>query len=135
MFCPRCRSEYDDSHTECSRCGVLLVEDLPPEDQREYAHFVRLMTASDGIQAEMVKSLLEEHGVHCSVSEYLGETVPGFAATLTVRPLSCPVVVQVVAEEVDEARRLLKTACGLETGESLPVVGRSRKHARRIRRW
>ncbi len=114
MFCPRCRSEYDDGRTECSQCGVLLVEELPSEDCLEYAHFVRLMTASDGIQAGLVKSLLEEHGVHCLIKAYLGETIPGFAATLTVRPLSCPVVVQVLPEEVDEARRLLKTVGCLE---------------------
>lgn len=114
MFCPKCRSEYGDNRIECSQCSVLLVEELPSEDRLEYAHFVKLMTASDGIQAEMVKSLLEEHGMHCLTKEYLDDTIPGFAATLTVRPLSCPVVVQVLPEEVDEARRLLKAEGGFE---------------------
>ncbi len=117
MFCPKCRTEHRDNCTECPQCKVLLVGEPPSEDRLEYGHFVKLMTASDGIEAEMVRSILEEHGMPCLIQEYLGDFIPGFAGTLTVRPLSCPVAIQVLLEDADEARRLLKTECGVELEE------------------
>jgi len=111
MFCPNCRSEYDGSQTECSRCGVALIEELQSEDRPEYAHLVHLMTAADGIEANMVKSILEEHGIRCVINEYLNDFLPGaFAGTLAAKPLSCPVAIHVLSEDLDEARRLLPIA-------------------------
>lgn len=32
MFCPKCRDEFREGFTHCKKCGVDLVETLPPEE-------------------------------------------------------------------------------------------------------
>jgi hypothetical protein len=115
MFCSKCQSEYRGSYTECPQCKVLLIEKLQSEDRLENSHSVYLMTATDGIQAHMVKSILEEHGICSFTREYLDDFLPGaFAGTLAARPFSCPVAIQVLSADLDEACRVLKTAGDIE---------------------
>ncbi len=118
MFCPKCQSEYSGGQSECPECNIGLVDGLPPEDRLNNARFVHLMTASDGIGANLAKSVLEEHGICCSITENLNDFLPGaFAGTLAAKPLSCPVAIQVLSSELEEARRLLKTVGGFEFEE------------------
>jgi hypothetical protein len=35
MFCPKCRGEFREGFTHCKKCGVDLVETLPPEETGE----------------------------------------------------------------------------------------------------
>jgi len=62
-WCPKCKFEYRDGFDKCSDCDVDLVEELEKEDPVEYDSTVFLITAKDTINAEMMESMLNDHGI------------------------------------------------------------------------
>lgn len=67
MICPKCGGEYQKWATECSDCHVPLVsrEDISPEDGERIVAMrpVKLVSASDGIQADLIAGMLKEQGI------------------------------------------------------------------------
>ena len=53
MFCPSCQAEYREGFTDCSDCGVALVETLEPKQREEIA---------EGLTAVMETGSTEELG-------------------------------------------------------------------------
>jgi len=65
MFCPQCEAEYREGFTECSDCGVALVEALaPPLDRAEVAPGLTAMMETVNVEelGEIVDRL-EKAGV------------------------------------------------------------------------
>jgi hypothetical protein len=62
MFCPNCRTEYNEGITVCADCGAQLVDTLPP-DPPESAEFVTVLTTGDLSTVALAKSILEESDI------------------------------------------------------------------------
>lgn len=102
MWCPSCGAEYRPGFTECSDCGVALVDELPPEPEREserklifggQALGADLVQAHSGsrVDSELIRSVLEGSGIECTLwgtgSSYLPETgAKQSAVRVMVRP-------------------------------------------------
>jgi len=108
MFCPKCRSEYREGYTECQECRVPLVEELPPEPEAEYVNWVTVLTTVDQNAVLVAKSLLEDHGIPVFVK---GQGLS------QVFPTPMPEEVQVMPENVAEARLILEQKSELEPDE------------------
>jgi hypothetical protein len=65
MFCPECRSEYQEGYTRCTECDVALVQGLQPNIVEADAQDepVTVFNAINGSEASLVKSLLEGSGL------------------------------------------------------------------------
>jgi hypothetical protein len=65
MFCPECRSEYQEGYTRCTECDVDLVRELQPDSAEADAEAepVTVFNAINGSEASLVKSLLEGSGL------------------------------------------------------------------------
>ena len=73
VICPNCRAEYRPGFTNCSDCGVELVDSLPTEEHPVAhkpigAEFVEVYRTYGGPQAELLRSLLEANGIECALS-------------------------------------------------------------------
>jgi putative signal transducing protein len=64
MFCPQCEAEYREGFTECSDCGVALVEALEPKQRDEVAPgLTAIMETSDAEELGAIVDRLEKAGV------------------------------------------------------------------------
>jgi hypothetical protein len=63
MFCPECKTGYQDGFSKCADCGVALVDRLPIEEVEEDVELVSVATMSDQEKVAVMKSLLESHGI------------------------------------------------------------------------
>ncbi len=88
-FCPTCRQEYVEGALTCSDCGVVLVPALPPlppvegpEVERAEAEeagradagaeLVEVWRSHGEIEAQVIRALLESHGIR---STFRGEAL------------------------------------------------------------
>lgn len=73
-FCPKCGAEFIEGVTKCSDCGVELVASPPPLDQKEQPelNLVEVWRASHELEAQIIRGLLESHGIDCALK---GEAV------------------------------------------------------------
>ena len=66
MVCPKCGMEYQEWAKECSDCHVPLIS---PDDKAgkkaelDAMHPVKLVSLSDGFQADLLEGLLKEQGI------------------------------------------------------------------------
>lgn len=71
MFCPKCRCEYREGYYECADCNVRLVEKLEEvekvtkQEKIEAIVPVKVFTASNEIEAEMLMNLLRNNNIQC----------------------------------------------------------------------
>jgi len=104
VFCPQCHAEYVPGFTRCDDCDVELVEALPAEkpagDQaarrRESGDSVIVFSSRDPGLVAIAQSLLQSAGIRFLVR---GQLVP--------YPTVLPVELEVLAGDVDDARRIL----------------------------
>jgi hypothetical protein len=122
-YCPQCRSEYRLGFTECADCLVPLIDELPPEPEKETREEPKLVAiyAGNPHEAAVVRSAIEGSGIPASlVREGTG---------------SYPVTVGAIGEgrvlvrEADIARALevmgTKLSAELTTDESMETAPRS----------
>jgi hypothetical protein len=97
VFCPQCQAEYREGVSQCSRCGIALVAELPSDAAAEWVDFVTVLITRDHSELALAKSLLE------------GADIPFFAKNEEVESLFAagPVELQVRPEDAAEARELL----------------------------
>ena len=115
MICPNCRAEYRPGFTQCSDCGVELVESLPEEEAPNQfsaqthtsigPELVEVYRAWGAPQAGLVKSILEANGIECAL---FGEGA-NRVYNMTVGPLAA-VRVMVGPDDVAAAEEVLQAA-------------------------
>ena len=99
MFCPKCKAEYREGFTECADCGVVLVKELPPEDELEYLEYEEVLATYNAVDIAMVTSLMEKEDL---TYYFKGEHFHG------LRPLAEPVRLMVLKDQAQRARELLE---------------------------
>jgi predicted amidophosphoribosyltransferase len=67
-WCPDCKTEYREGFSVCSDCGAALAGDYPQERQaplnpHEDVRLVLLADAGDVVEADILRSMLEESGI------------------------------------------------------------------------
>ncbi len=98
MFCPKCRVEYRKGFTECSDCGSLLVDELPPEDEVEWVDLVTVLTTVNSSTVALAKSILEQADIRYVATGQLPREMLAIGA----------VQIQVSRNDEDEALELLE---------------------------
>ncbi|MFH1811700.1 MAG: DUF2007 domain-containing protein [Pseudomonadota bacterium] len=63
-YCPQCRTEYREGVTHCSDDGSALVPGLP-DDKLTGAVLQEIYAAYHELEAERIRSLLEDVGIAC----------------------------------------------------------------------
>lgn len=112
MFCPECGAEYREGFTECSDCGVALVDTKPAEAEHPEGPFVTVFESADASLLPVVESLLDSAGIPFLVQG--GETSGGLFPLGSIgggpdeRLLGA--VIKVPEEHVEEAVALLVEA-------------------------
>lgn len=99
MYCPKCHVEYVPGFTRCADCDVELVEVLPAAKsaRRDSTDdLVTVFTSHDPGLVAIAESLLQSADIRFSVR---GALLP--------YPGALPIDLQVLAGDVDEARRIL----------------------------
>jgi hypothetical protein len=99
MFCPHCNAEYVPGFTRCADCDVELVESLPvagPPQRHPTGDPVTVFSSRDPGLVAIAESLLQSADIRFSVR---GGLVP--------YPTALSVDLQVLADDADDARRIL----------------------------
>lgn len=106
-FCPECKYEYNQNVARCPDCGAKLVESLsvPASAEPISEEWMSVYTAADEMEAQIVKSLLEDAGIAVWDKTDL---IHSLKATL-VGPLA-PEELLVFASRVPEAREIIARA-------------------------
>ena len=65
MFCPRCKSEYENGFYKCADCGVDLVSERPLELVKEvsYVDLVEVFSTYQQGDIAFIKSVLDGEGI------------------------------------------------------------------------
>jgi len=116
-FCPKCGAEFVQGIALCSDCGVELV-DTPPVSQepgKPELTLVEVWRASHELEAQMVRGLLESHGIDCALK---GEAVR-LTHSIAVDGLA-EVRILVRPEDVQRAKRILAFSDKDSKAESEP---------------
>jgi len=99
-FCPECTYEYKESVKTCPECKVDLIEKLPEVGTTE--DYIELYMVSNRMEADVVISLLTEHGISVLVRDLRSFPVlPDFGRRARLR-------IAVIPEKVEEAKKLLQ---------------------------
>ena len=100
MFCPRCKSEYEDGIEACAECGSALVPELPPDEPPpHWIDFEEVLSTFNAGDIALIKSILDGEGI----SYYFhGE---GFNY---VHPLVQAPKLMVQKDQAEQVREILK---------------------------
>jgi len=93
MFCPKCKSEYQEGVVVCSDCDVPLVVELQLEPKPGFVDYEEILSTNNAADIAMIKSLFDGEGI---VYYFLGEH------------FAFPVKLMVNKDQVGEAREFLK---------------------------
>ncbi len=103
MFCPKCEKEYGKDIYVCSKCGVSLVPELPPDPKKESTKLAEfreiLFTLSSGDMA-VIKSLLDSEGI---AYNFRGEFFT------SAHPLAQPARIMVRTDRAEEVKEILES--------------------------
>ncbi|HYO60363.1 MAG TPA: DUF2007 domain-containing protein [Actinomycetota bacterium] len=109
VYCPDCRTEYVPGLRQfCADCGAELVHELPGEPEPAAAaptpnlgpHPVAVLATFNGLEAEMVRGVLEGAGIPAMVWRSGLEARYGGAA-------AGPIRVMVPSEDAELAREIV----------------------------
>jgi hypothetical protein len=98
MFCPRCKSEYEEGYYICADCGIKLVEELPGEKEFEYVEFTTVAETNNLGLVALAKSILDSEGIRYYTNEMQFYIARG---TFFIQ-------IQVPTSDVVKAKELLK---------------------------
>ena len=93
MFCPKCKSEYQESVVVCSDCNVPLVFERQIELKPGFVDYEEILFTNNAADIAVIKSLFDSEGI---VYYFLGEH------------FAFPVRLMVNKDQVEEVRELLK---------------------------
>lgn len=93
MFCPKCKSEYQEGVVICCDCDVPLVPALQREPKTGFVDYEEILSTNNAADIAIIKSLFDSEGI---VYYFLGEH------------FAFPIRLMVNKDQVEEARELLK---------------------------
>ena len=100
-YCPKCRGEYQDWVQKCRDCGAELVQELPPEQGKEFIEYEEVFSTFNPGDIAFIKSILDgEEITYFFQGEHFNY----------VRPLVEPASLLVKKDQVETAKELLKDA-------------------------
>jgi predicted amidophosphoribosyltransferase len=116
-FCPTCRSEYVEGTQVCEDCGRALTKTLPAEGGCELPEgkLVEVWHTQGEMDAQLIRSLLESHGIRSMLSGESLRLTHGF----TVNGLA---EVRILVREED-AKRARAVIASLENMSQCPRCG------------
>ncbi|SHK17219.1 putative signal transducing protein [Desulforamulus aeronauticus] len=105
MFCPKCKSEFREGFSRCSRCEVALISDLPSSTDTkvnevvdyEFIDYELIYSTFNPGEVALIKSLLESENITYFIS---GEN-------LLYVPLFEPAKVLIKKDQAMKAREIL----------------------------
>lgn len=126
-WCPNCLTEYREGFNTCKECKEKLVNQLPFSTQdiislQEMDEIVYLGTFSDGVEINIVESLLKAHGIPV-LKKYKG--IGGYLKII-MEITRFGVAFYVPSKALDEAKELLRDFCGRRSsGEEFEALEHS----------
>ena len=106
MFCPQCKAEYRTGFTQCTDCGVALVERLPLDPtppELDHSELVVAETYSNELEAAVAKTALDAAGIDSMIrSDDSGGEAPAMQ-------LSRGIQILVMPRDAEDARAVLST--------------------------
>lgn len=105
MFCPKCKSEFQEGFDFCPDCEIVLVEELPEET---FAKFVTVFSSSDPGLLAIVKSLLDDAGFPYFVLNENVQDWIGGGRILGINTAVGPAEIQVEKRHFKEAKQILR---------------------------
>lgn len=115
MICPQCKCEYIRGVTQCSDCGIPLVDKLETEDASEEPRIVSVWEGSDPAEWERAKASLEDAGI-----EFLERDSKGVALFV---PTGSKLEIWVSASDRDAARKIVLDEEGRIDADELTPEG------------
>jgi hypothetical protein len=98
MFCPKCRSEYQEGVSICADCGTELVKKLPRVKEFEYVEFATIAETSNWGLAALAKSILDSEDIKYYTND-MQNYIAGGAFFIRI---------QVPVSDAERAKELLK---------------------------
>jgi putative signal transducing protein len=115
MYCPECGSEYREGFVQCADCDVPLVDTPPLEPFHPEGELVTVLETPDPGLIALAESLLLGADI-----PYLkkGDQIQDLfaAGRLGINPVTGPVEIQVLPDQVEAARAALTELEVEETG-------------------
>jgi hypothetical protein len=103
MFCSKCGREYEEDIYVCSKCGVSLVPEMPPDTTKELlelAEFEEILFTPNAGDMAVIKSLLDSEGIEY---HFRGEFFS------SVHPLAQPARLMVRTDQAEEVKEILES--------------------------
>jgi hypothetical protein len=107
MYCPSCKSEFEPGYTECARCEVALVEELPPPPKPEYNDLKTVLVVPNENVLMVAKSRLEAAGIPCFTTNNLQDLF-GLGRLAGYNIVTGPQELQVPPEDAERAMEILE---------------------------
>lgn len=109
MFCPICKSEYRKGVTQCSDCGVSLVDKLEDTDfsgaePGDEEALVSIWSGDDPRECAAVKEALDTAGI-----AYTGQSAAGYFIFPSLRP---KMEIRVSASSAERAAEIVRDSLG-----------------------
>lgn len=99
MFCPQCKTEYENWVKECVDCKIPLIEKLPPEEpQQEIKEFKEVLVTYNQGDIIKIKSILDSEGINYYIKDERGLSPLWFL----------PMSLMVQEDQVSQTMELLK---------------------------
>ena len=98
MFCPQCKSEYQEGVVSCADCKVALVPSLESELEPEFIEYEKVLSTCNPMEIGIIKSVLASEGI---IYFFQGENANHLF------PVAFPATLMVCKEQVPEAKKLL----------------------------
>ena len=99
MYCPNCRTEYQEEVERCSDCGAALVEELPDLELPTFHGYTSILSTFNPADIAIIKSMLDGSDIDYFIH---GEN------SGLIQPLAIPSVLMIRDEQADDVRELLK---------------------------
>src|SRR5712692_3092122 len=111
MICPVCKAEYRRGVTQCSDCGVSLVDTLEPsavelhlQDQKDEGALVRVWSSDDPREFASVKAALEKAEI-----AYTDKSAAAYFIFRSMRP---KMEIRVAETDLERAREIIRDLLG-----------------------
>ncbi len=101
-ICPKCGKENTDSETVCRYCGAKLE---PTEKDFEW---IRLITAKNQFESDVVKDLLEANGINVMVKRAAAGITGGFMLANPLMGSSGAWTIFVMKNDFNKANQILE---------------------------